>query len=59
MPEKGMIPDLGCIVEDTALRGADQLLERYVCLRLTLCQSIQGVDVRLMVFAIVKFKGFG
>src|SRR5215510_8243707 len=59
VPVKGVVPDLGRVVEKTAFRGsADQLFERLIGFRFALCEVIQVRDIGLVMPAVVKIERF-
>src|SRR5688572_16469146 len=54
VPVEGVVPGLRRVVEQLARRrGADQILERLVRLRLAFGQPVEGVDVVPVVLAVV------
>src|ERR1019366_3084313 len=58
-PLEGVVPDLGSVVEDFALGGAHDVLERQVLILAAGNELVQVVDVGLMVLAVVVFGGLG
>jgi hypothetical protein len=60
VPEKGVVPDLGGVIEDGPLaRAHDDLFEALVCFGLALEQALQLIDIRLVVFAVMKIERLG
>src|SRR5690554_7384005 len=56
VPEEGVVPDLGSLVEDSAGGLLDDLLERHVLEFGARNQVVELVDVRLMMLAMVKLE---
>src|ERR1035437_5584262 len=59
VPVEGVVPDLGGVVEDLALGGAHDVLERQVLILGAGNELVQIVHVCLMVLAVVVFEGLG
>ena len=59
VPVEGVVPDLGGVVEDLALGGAHDVLERQVLILGAGNELVQVVHVGLMVLAVMVFDGLG
>ena len=58
LPEKGVVVDLSCIVEDRALTRFDDFSERFGLVLSALDEVVEIIDVRLVMLAIVVLHGF-
>ena len=55
-PVKGVIPDLGRVVEDAGLAGHDDVFERLRCLGLPFEELVQVGHIGRVVFAVVELE---
>ena len=59
VPEEGVVPDLGRVVEQAGLGAHDDLLERLRGVVGAVDQLVEVVDVGLVVLAVVVLEGLG
>src|SRR5690606_21780924 len=58
-PEEGVVPDLGCVIENAALGGTDDLDQVLVLELGAGDQLVEVGDIGLVVLAVVVIQRFG
>jgi len=58
VPVEGVVPHLSGVIENSTVRTAHDLFQRFAFIIGTLDQVVQIGDVGLMMFVVMVFQGF-